>query len=338
MLRTPPDVLITTPESLYLMLTSRAREFLVDAEAVIVDEIHAVARTKRGAHLALTPRAARAPGRTAAPAHRPVGHAAPARGGRPLPRRARAASARIVDAGIRKPLDLKIHVPVESMREPDAHDVTDPAVGGMGTAAGGGDLVGDGLGGGAPAATARSIWPAIYPELLELVQAAPLHDHLREQPPRRRAARRAAERAGRAGGAEQNGAGRTATAQPRPTIARAHHGSLAREERLVVEDLLKSGELPCLVATSLARARHRHGRRGPRDPGRVAQVGDRRAPAHRPRRPRRRRGLARAHLPEVPRRPARVRRGGQAHARRRHRADGRARATRSTCSPSRSWP
>src|SRR3954465_7165708 len=54
MLRTPPDVLITTPESLYLMLTSRAREFLAGAEAVIVDEIHAVARTKRGAHLALT--------------------------------------------------------------------------------------------------------------------------------------------------------------------------------------------------------------------------------------------------------------------------------------------
>jgi ATP-dependent helicase Lhr and Lhr-like helicase len=54
MLRTPPDVLITTPESLYLMLTSRAREFLVDTEWVIVDEIHAVARTKRGSHLALT--------------------------------------------------------------------------------------------------------------------------------------------------------------------------------------------------------------------------------------------------------------------------------------------
>ena len=54
MLRKPPDVLITTPESLYLMLTSRAREFLVDADCVIVDEIHAVARTKRGAHLALT--------------------------------------------------------------------------------------------------------------------------------------------------------------------------------------------------------------------------------------------------------------------------------------------
>src|SRR6185436_13969763 len=54
MLRTPPDVLITTPESLYLMLTSKAREFLAEADTVIVDEIHAVARTKRGAHLALT--------------------------------------------------------------------------------------------------------------------------------------------------------------------------------------------------------------------------------------------------------------------------------------------
>src|ERR687895_126007 len=54
MLRTPPDILITTPESLYLMLTSRAREFLTEADSVIVDEIHAVAQTKRGAHLALT--------------------------------------------------------------------------------------------------------------------------------------------------------------------------------------------------------------------------------------------------------------------------------------------
>src|SRR6188472_3319070 len=54
MLRTPPDILITTPESLYLMLTSRAQEFLGSAKWLIVDEVHAVARTKRGAHLALT--------------------------------------------------------------------------------------------------------------------------------------------------------------------------------------------------------------------------------------------------------------------------------------------
>ena len=96
MLRKPPDILITTPESLYLMLTSRAREILPDVEWVIVDEIHAVAQTKRGAHLALTLERlehARA-GRTRVAAHRPVGHAAAARGGRPLPRRHRRASAR----------------------------------------------------------------------------------------------------------------------------------------------------------------------------------------------------------------------------------------------------
>ena len=54
MARRPPDILITTPESFYLMLTSAVRETLVDVEAVIIDEIHAVAATKRGSHLALT--------------------------------------------------------------------------------------------------------------------------------------------------------------------------------------------------------------------------------------------------------------------------------------------
>ena len=54
MMRKPPDILITTPESLYLMLTSRAKEMFGGVEAVIVDEIHAVAHSKRGSHLALT--------------------------------------------------------------------------------------------------------------------------------------------------------------------------------------------------------------------------------------------------------------------------------------------
>jgi ATP-dependent Lhr-like helicase len=169
MLRTPPDVLITTPESLYLMLTSRAREFLGETDSVIVDEIHAVARTKRGAHLALTLE------RLEHVAGRPLQRIGLSATQRPLEEVGRflvgtGRECRIVDAGVRKPLDLKIQVPVESMAEPDAHDVTDPAVGGMGTAAGGGDLVGDGLGA-APTATSRSIWPAIYPELLELIRA-----------------------------------------------------------------------------------------------------------------------------------------------------------------------
>jgi ATP-dependent Lhr-like helicase len=155
MLRKPPDVLITTPESLYLMLTSRAREFLVDAEWAIVDEIHAVAQTKRGAHLALSLE------RLEHLADRPLQRIGLSATQRPLEEVGRfltgaGRDCRIVDTGIRKPLDLKIRVPVEDMREPDAHDVTDPAVGGMGTAAGGGDLVGTGLGD--RPATQRSIW------------------------------------------------------------------------------------------------------------------------------------------------------------------------------------
>ena len=221
MLRKPPDVLITTPESLYLMLTSRAREFLDDVDWVIVDEIHAVARTKRGAHLALTLE------RLEHQAGRPVQRIGLSATQRPLEEVGRflvgaGRECRIVDAGMRKPLDVQIQVPVEDMREPDATaDLADVADG---------------------AATRRSIWPAIYPELLDLVRGAPLHDRVREQPPRRRAPGDAAQRAGRRGQARRG--------ESHAEIARAHHGSLAREERLVVEDLLKSGELPCLVATS----------------------------------------------------------------------------------------
>ncbi|MEA2357177.1 MAG: ATP-dependent helicase Lhr and Lhr-like helicase, partial [Solirubrobacteraceae bacterium] len=151
MLRTPPDILITTPESLYLMLTSRAREMLRGVESVIVDEIHAVASTKRGAHLALT--LERLAELTEGDPQR-IGLSATQN---PLeevgrfmvgPRR----TARIVDVGVRKPLDLKIHVPVESMVEPDQSD--------------GADL--DFMAGGE--ATRKSIWPAIYPEILKLVR------------------------------------------------------------------------------------------------------------------------------------------------------------------------
>ena len=238
MLRKPPDVLITTPESLYLMLTSRAREFLAETDSVIVDEIHAVAQTKRGAHLALTLE------RLEHVAGRPLQRIGLSATQRPLEEVGRflvgpGRKCQIVDAGLRKPLDLKIHVPVDDMSEPGAHDVTDPAVGGQGTAAGGGDLVGDGLGGAAPAAPSRSIWPAIYPELLELVKQ---HRSTIVFVNSRRGAERLAVRLNELA-AEQNG-------DDAAYIARAHHGSLAREERLIVEDLLKSGELPCLVATS----------------------------------------------------------------------------------------
>jgi ATP-dependent helicase Lhr and Lhr-like helicase len=237
MLRKPPDVLITTPESLYLMLTSRAREFLTETDSVIVDEIHAVARTKRGAHLALTLE------RLEHQAGRPLQRIGLSATQRPLEEVGRflmgaGRECRIVDAGVRKPLDLKIQVPVENMSEPDAHDVGDPAIDGWGTAAGGGDLVGTGMG--ERPVTSRSIWPVIYPELLELVRK---HRSTIIFVNSRRGAERLAVRLNELA-AEQDGK------EGASYIARAHHGSLAREERVVVEDLLKSGELPCLVATS----------------------------------------------------------------------------------------
>ena len=254
MLRTPPDVLITTPESLYLMLTSRAREFLADTDCVIVDEIHAVARTKRGAHLALTLE------RLEKQAGRPLQRIGLSATQRPLEEVGRflvgaGRECRIVDAGVRKPLDLKIHVPVERMSEPDAPDFGAPGVDGFGTSAGGGDLAGTGLG--EQPATSRSIWPAIYPELLELIKQ---HRSTIVFVNSRRGAERLAVRLNELAAErerERNGGGPAhdytvlAPEGGGPAyIARAHHGSLAREERLVVEDLLKSGELPCLVATS----------------------------------------------------------------------------------------
>jgi ATP-dependent Lhr-like helicase len=213
MLRDAPDILITTPESLYLMLTGRAQSLFEGARWCIVDEIHAVASTKRGSHLALTlERLTQAAGTDV----QRIGLSATQN---PLeevgrfmvgPRR----QCRIVDTGVRKELDLKIHVPVESMVEPD--DTPSPSL--------------DPLEGGE--ATRRSIWPAIYPELVELIKA---HKSTILFVNNRRGAERLALRLNDLAGEE---------------IARSHHGSLAREERTVVEEMLKAGELPCLVATS----------------------------------------------------------------------------------------
>jgi ATP-dependent Lhr-like helicase len=223
MLKNAPDILITTPESLYLMLTSQAREILTGVQWCIVDEIHAVAATKRGSHLALTLE------RLEANAGHPVQRIGLSATQNPLEEVGRfmvgpQRTCRIVDTGVRKELDLKIHVPVESMVEPDAPASSDPL---------------DPLAGGE--ATRRSIWPAIYPELLALVQE---HRSTIIFVNNRRAAERLALRLN-----ELAGTGEGADHVP-AEIARAHHGSLAREERLVIEEQLKSGNLPCLVATS----------------------------------------------------------------------------------------
>ncbi|HYZ71081.1 MAG TPA: DEAD/DEAH box helicase [Thermoleophilaceae bacterium] len=273
MARTPPDVLITTPESLYLMLTSRAREMLSGVEWVIVDEVHAVAQTKRGAHLALTLERLDALGSPDAP--RPVQRIGLSATQRPLEEVGRylvgpGRECTIVDTGIRKALDLEIRVPVEDMREPGAHDIINPEVEATGTMSGGGDLVGpgidplselgssNGVGGpegadGADGATRRSIWPAIYPELLDLVRS---HRSTILFVNNRRGAERLAARLNELAAQQDAEAAGEPTDGPPPDeiapaeIARAHHGSLAREERLVVEEELKSGRLPCLVATS----------------------------------------------------------------------------------------
>ena len=150
MLRHPPDVLITTPESLYLMLTSQARRLFAGTQWVIVDEIHAVAQTKRGSHLAVTLE------RLVEEAGRDVQRIGLSATQKPLEEVARflvgpQRTCTVVDTGVRKELDLRIHVPVESMVEPDHVDL------GLDQSTG-------------KEATRLSIWPAIYPELLQLVR------------------------------------------------------------------------------------------------------------------------------------------------------------------------
>jgi len=244
MRKSPPDILITTPESLYLMLSSGAREILATTEAVIVDEIHAVAQSKRGSHLALTLE------RLEHLAEESVQRIGLSATQRPLERIAQflvgpKRECRIVDAGVAKELDLEIVVPVEDMAEPGApafpKEDGNPSEG-------------------EPQAHIRSIWPAIYPELLKLVRE---HTSTIVFVNNRRAAERLAKRlnelnldqpAEELPATEHGGHASPATGPAGDDgpveIARAHHGSLSHEERTVVEEMLKSGQLPCLVATS----------------------------------------------------------------------------------------
>jgi ATP-dependent Lhr-like helicase len=213
MVRRPPDVLITTPESLFLLLTSQQREILRDVRTVIIDEVHAMAATKRGAHLALSLE------RLSALTHEEPQRIALSATQRPLEEVARFVGGdrpvTIVDAGMRKDLDLEVRVPVEDLAdlgyrpEPSLKDVQGATDGG-----------------------ARSIWPAIYPELLELVRG---HRSTLIFVNSRRLAERLALRLNEL--AEE-------------PVARAHHGSLSREARSEIEEALKAGVLPCLVATS----------------------------------------------------------------------------------------
>ena len=276
LVRHPPNILITTPESLFLMLTSQARQTLAGVEHVIIDEIHAVAASKRGAHLMvslerLEELCERSPQRIALSAtQRPLDEIArflggftAGPGGAPAPR-----PVTVVDAGVRKELDVEVVVPVADMASL-GETVEAPAS--AGAAAG---------------PMRRSIWPAIHPRLLELVQshqstlifanarrlaerlAARLNElHLegRDQEAEQQA-RATGESPSNGGpvhvgesigsllqapppvplGDEQVGAGPAEGAE----LVKAHHGSLSRSRRLLIEDELKRGELRGLVATS----------------------------------------------------------------------------------------
>ncbi|MFI6942654.1 ATP-dependent helicase [Streptomyces sp. NPDC050418] len=241
----PPDILITTPESLFLMLTSATREALTGIETVILDEVHAVAGTKRGAHLALSlerldellPRPARRIGLSATV--RPVDEVA-----RYLSPQRRV---EIVQPPSGKEFDLSVVVPVEDMGELAGSPVTDD--GGQ--------------------AERPSIWPHVEEKIADLVQA---HRSTIVFANSRRLAERlcnrlneiAYERAtgavldSRASGttlpedhspAELMGGSGAAKGAP-PVLARAHHGSVSKEQRALVEEDLKAGRLPAVVATS----------------------------------------------------------------------------------------
>ncbi|NEA97489.1 ATP-dependent helicase [Streptomyces sp. SID13726] len=236
----PPDILITTPESLFLMLTSATRDALTGIETVILDEVHAVAGTKRGAHLALSlerldellPKPARRIGLSATV--RPVDEIA-----RYLsPQR----KVEIVQPKSGKEFDLSVVVPVEDLGEL------------------GGSPVADGKSGGDEGAERPSIWPHVEERITDLVQS---HRSTIVFANSRRLAERLCNRLNeiayeRATGEplEQHHApaelmGGSGAAQGAPqVIARAHHGSVSKEQRALVEEDLKAGRLPAVVATS----------------------------------------------------------------------------------------
>ncbi|HEX8254268.1 MAG TPA: crosslink repair DNA glycosylase YcaQ family protein [Thermoanaerobaculia bacterium] len=242
--REPADILITTPESLYLMMTSNARDVLRGVETVIIDEIHALVPNKRGAHMAvslerLALRCDKPPQRIGLSAtQKPLeevarflggaaGFSPPTAPGGLKPAapqddvhdeftekaKAQFRPVTIVNTGEKKKLHLRVEVPVEDMAK--VAEATEIASG--------------------PAAAgpkSPSIWPAIHPRLLELIRA---HTSTLIFVNSRRLAERLAAALNELAG---------------ETLVQAHHGSIARAQRVEIEDALKSGKLPALVATS----------------------------------------------------------------------------------------
>ncbi|WP_157247784.1 ATP-dependent helicase [Nonomuraea typhae] len=237
----PSDILITTPESLFLLLTSQAREALSAVETVIVDEVHAVAATKRGAHLALSlerldallERPAQRIGLSATV--RPVSEVAAFLGG--------ARPATVVQPPADKRIEVEVVVPVEDMTEMDGRPA-EPA----------GDFA---------EPVSRSIWPHVEDKLFDLIGA---HSSTIVFANSRRLAERLCTRLNELAYERDNGpealdltgfdmpaqlmAQAGASKGAVPEIVRAHHGSVSKEERAQIEEALKSGRLPAVVATS----------------------------------------------------------------------------------------
>jgi ATP-dependent helicase Lhr and Lhr-like helicase len=243
--RRPADILITTPESLFLLLTSRARDQLRGVETVIIDEVHAVAGTKRGAHLALSlerldallDKPAQRIGLSATV--RPVDEVAqflkgPGLGG--------ASSVTVVQPPAAKTIDIHVVVPVEDMTELGEVQTNERE---------GAAAAGD---------SRKSIWPAVEERIVDLVEqnrstivfansrrlAERLTNRLNEIAYERLYGDVLEEGAPPAQVMAQAGVAKGAPAE----IARAHHGSVSREQRALTEEALKRGDLPCVVATS----------------------------------------------------------------------------------------
>ncbi|MEP6695331.1 MAG: ATP-dependent helicase [Pseudonocardiales bacterium] len=239
--RRPPDILITTPESLFLLLTSQAREALRGVDTVIVDEVHAVCSTKRGAHLALS--LERLDALLEAPAQR-IGLSATVRPAEEVARfLGGAREVTIVAPPAAKTVDVQIVVPVEDMSAlgETAEPISDDQ----------------------PQRRA-SIWPAVEERVLELIRA---HRSTIVFANSRRLAERLCSRINEIAHEQsspdvesvlgsvpaqlmgQSGSGPPARVEG-PDVARAHHGSVSREQRRLTEEALKAGTLPAVVATS----------------------------------------------------------------------------------------
>lgn len=229
LVKNPPDILITTPESLFLMLTSSARETFPSLQTIIIDEIHALVPSKRGAHLMMSVERLEDLRSVPTPLQR-IGLSATQRsldevsmflGGRARTQADvyRTRPVVIVDAGRTKTVDLTVDVPVEDMVSGLKPSFIDT------------DAKPDAITS-SPSFTPHTTWEAIHPRLVELIRE---HRSTLLFVNSRRLAERLSAAINELAGEE---------------LSLTHHGSLSKERRLVVEDLLKRGKLRALVATS----------------------------------------------------------------------------------------